>query len=266
MLPKIDELPVPLEPAQVLFVIKVMVVLAAIALAYKVVSRYLSTACKRLKIEKHVENAFRLILRIVTALIALTVLSDVFGLPVSWFIGGSALIGAAIGFGSSQTIGNLISGLYLIVTRPFNVNDYVKIGNIEGQVEEVSINYTTIYTPTYTMLKIPNVQVLNSRILNCTKGDLIDYTFTVNFSHDLSSEELIENCIQPAIDEFYEKHVNELPRKPECCLTTSDRLGKTFAIRMFFPKGRAKLLYDSQPALLRAVLDKWDAQRKAKSA
>ena len=65
------------------------------------------------------------------------------------FIGAAALIGTAIGFASSTTLGNFISGLYLLVTNPFNVGDYIMLPDlkIEGIVEEVSINYTKILTP-----------------------------------------------------------------------------------------------------------------------
>ena len=60
------------------------------------------------------------------------------------FIGMAALLGTAVGFASSSTIGNFISGLYLLVTNPFDVGDYVIFPDlkIEGIVEEISINYT----------------------------------------------------------------------------------------------------------------------------
>jgi hypothetical protein len=189
-------------------------------------------------------------------------LSGIFGLPITWLLGGSAFAGAAIGFGASQAIGNFLSGIYLIINRPFSVGDYVKIGNVEGQVEEISIAYTTIYTPTHNLLKIPNVQVLNSQILNSIKDDLIDYTFNVGFSHEIPNEALINNCIIPAIEEFYESHRERLPRKPEWSFATSDRSGRSFAIRIFFNRGEAKTLYNLQPELLQKIVDRWDSYKK----
>ena len=45
---------------------------------------------------------------------------------------GVAVIGAGvIGFGSSQTINNVAAGLYVIISKPFRVKDYVKIGDAE---------------------------------------------------------------------------------------------------------------------------------------
>ena len=59
---------------------------------------------------------------------------------------------------SSQTINNIVAGFYVIASRHFRVGDYVKIGDVEGQVEEISINYTKLYTPSFNLLVVPNVQ------------------------------------------------------------------------------------------------------------
>ena len=84
------------------------------------------------------------------------------------FIGAAALLGTAIGFASSSTIGNFISGLYLLVTNPFSVGDYVILPNlkVEGIVEEISINYTTILTPEGVHVLVTNQKLLGTIIKN----------------------------------------------------------------------------------------------------
>ncbi|MFW9779068.1 MAG: mechanosensitive ion channel domain-containing protein [Candidatus Heimdallarchaeota archaeon] len=84
------------------------------------------------------------------------------------FFGAAALLGTAIGFASSTTIGNFISGLYLLVTNPFNVGDYVMIPSFkaEGIVEEISINYTKILTPQGIHVIISNQKLLGASIFN----------------------------------------------------------------------------------------------------
>ena len=84
------------------------------------------------------------------------------------FIGAAALLGTAIGFASSSTIGNFISGLYLLVTNPFNVGDYVILPNlkVEGIVEEISINYTSILTPEGIHVLIANQKLLGTIVKN----------------------------------------------------------------------------------------------------
>lgn len=125
-----------------------------------------------------------------------------------------------------------------MITRPFVVRDYVKVGDVEGEVREITINYTKIYTPAYNFVEIPNRKVLDATILNYPKGNVIDYTFQMGFPHDLTNKELIEKCIAPALEEFYEKYKDMLPRKPEFGMFKMDRLEREFSIRTLLPEGK----------------------------
>ena len=82
------------------------------------------------------------------------------------FIGSLALMGTAIGFASSSTIGNFISGLYLLITNPFDVGDYIILPNlkVEGIVEEISINYTSLLTPEGVHTMIANQKLIGTVI------------------------------------------------------------------------------------------------------
>ena len=231
--------------------------LFAIFIGYKLLSRFISRTGEEVKMEAHAMNAVRLILRVVSIMVTSMFLLSVWDLPTEWFVGSSALIGAFLGFGSSQTINNVVAGFYVLLTQPFKVKDYVRIGSLEGQVEEISINYTKLYTPTFNLLKIPNTQVMNNRILNLTHEGFIKYTFTVGFGHVVSNSVLMEKCIEPALDEFHRKYEDSQLRKPEAYLDASNRVGRTFLIRIFIPKGEAKDLYVLKPELLDMIMARW---------
>ncbi len=231
-----------------------------IFVSYKLSSRYVARLCKRLNTEAHVENAMRLALRIIAALALLGVLSSICGVPISIFLGGSALIGTVIGFGSSQTINNLVAGFYVMVTRPFTVKDYVKIGDVEGQVEEITFNYTKLYTPSMNLISVPNIQVLNSRIVNCTHEGLIKYNVLVSLPHDIHIDRLARKCLEPAIEGFYGKFQQDLVRKPEYFVDPPDFVRRTIRIRLFVPKGEAKKMYLLQPELIREIVALWDKE------
>jgi small-conductance mechanosensitive channel len=233
------------------------VVLAIISVGYKLLSRFISRTGKRIELEPHALNGVRLVLRVLAIMATTTLLFWLWELPTEWFVGTSALVGAFLGFGSSQTINNIVAGFYVLISQPFKVKDYVKIGDLEGQVEEIAINYTNLYTPTFNLLKVPNTQVMNSRILNITHEGFIKYTFTVGFDHSISNKNLLEDCLQPALDEFHITHEAKQLRKPEAYLDSSDRLGKQYLIRIFIPKGEAKDLYVLQPELLEKILEKY---------
>ena len=119
-----------------------------------------------------------------------------------------------------------------------------------------------LYTPTYNIAEIPNRKVLDSIILNYSgKKDIIDYSFKMGFPHlkSKTNKELLECCIKPTIDKFFEKHKDVLPKKPEASMSNMDRLGREVTIRMFFPEGRINDFYDLQPALMQNIVTSWDS-------
>jgi small-conductance mechanosensitive channel len=78
----------------------------------------------------------------------------------------SLIIGAAIGIAIGHSVQNFVSGLYVIFTRPFHVEDYVRIDEAEGIVLEINMNYTTLLQPEGSEIKIPNGTVLDSNVTN----------------------------------------------------------------------------------------------------
>ena len=244
-------------------------IIVAIVIADRVIRRAITKYSQKLKMEKHGENILKLIARIVVSAAGLVALLSFFGVPTDWFIGVSALTGAAIGFASTQTVGNFLAGFYLMISRPFMVSDYVRIGDTEGEIREITINYTKIYSPTYNITEIPNRRVLDSTILNYSyKKNIIDYSFPMGFPHPekMPSTDLIEHCIKPAIETFYSRYKDFLPRKPEVSMSKMTRLERSFLIRMFFPEGKIETFYNLQPELMQDIVDRWDARKAGKSA
>lgn len=244
-------------------------IIVVMIIADRVIRRAVAKYSQKLKMDKHAENILKLITRIIVFAAGLVASFSLFGISTDWFIGVSALTGAAIGFASTQTVGNFLAGFYIMISRPFMVNDYVKIGDVEGEVREITINYTKIYSPTYNITEIPNRKVLDNTILNYSdRRNIIDYSFPMGFPHPekMPSTDLIEHCIMPAIEAFYNRHKDILPRKPEVSMSKMTRLERSFLIRMFFPEGKIETFYDIQPELMQDIVDRWDARKAGKNA
>lgn len=235
-----------------------LVSIIVIYVVYRSIMGAIKNKGKEIGLEPHVINILRLLVRVVVIIIVFIVIMTIFDISSDLFLGASALIGAALGFGSSQTINNVVAGFYVLISQPFKVKDYVKIGDLEGQVEEISINYTNLYTPTFNLLKVPNTQVMNSRILNLTHEGVIKYTFTISFGHEHTEEQLTKKVIAPAIKDFCDLYCNLDLRPPEAYLETANRLEKVYLIRIFIPKGEAKVLYTLQPELIESVMRYFD--------
>jgi hypothetical protein len=90
---------------------------------------------------------------------------NLFKAPLETFFGISALLGVVISFGSAQWVSNFISGLYILIVRPFSVHDFIGLSpEVEGEVMEVSINYTKIKTIDGIYHLVPNRIFLKANI------------------------------------------------------------------------------------------------------
>ncbi len=233
-------------------------------IVYKSIMGIIKRKGNEIGLEPHIINILRLIVRVVAIVLASTIIMSIFDISSDLLVGGSALLGAALGFGSSQTINNVVAGFYVLISQPFKVKDYVKIGDLEGQVEEIAINYTSLYTPTFNLLKVPNTQVTSSKILNLTHEGVIKYTFTIGFSHDYTELDITKKVIEPSIKEFCELYCSLDLRPPEAYLETANRLEKIYLFRIFIPKGEAKVLYTLQPELIEVVMRNFDKLKAGK--
>jgi small-conductance mechanosensitive channel len=241
-------------------VILFVLLIAAVAIALeRIFTRYLSRFAKRIKMQRSSSNNLLLTFRITILIGALLAISRVGGLQAEWIISFSAIGGAALGFASQKTIGNFIAGLYLLAARPFTIEDYVRIGTVEGIVQEITINYTKVLTIGNNMVSISNLQILDRDITNYTlqstkNFDLYCYTFEIGFDHTVATEK-----IATIFQEVFERHVHSLPKKPSYMLTRSSAFERVYAVYLCVE--HPEDIFTLRPQIAEEVFKRWDMER-----
>lgn len=83
-------------------------------------------------------------------------------------LGVAALFGTAVGFASTNTIGNFLAGVYILLIRPFSIGDYVIFPGLgaEGRIREITINFTKIEGVNGNITLFTNNSLLNQQIIN----------------------------------------------------------------------------------------------------
>lgn len=110
--------------------------------------------------------------------------------PVFALIGGASFI---LAFAFQDTLGNLASGLMIMVNRPFDEGEYVDIGGVAGTVKAVSIVATTVTTPDNQVIVIPNKNVWGNVIRNVTTSETrrVDLTFGIGYDDDIEKAQRV---------------------------------------------------------------------------
>ncbi|MEG1026486.1 mechanosensitive ion channel family protein [Flavobacterium plurextorum] len=104
------------------------------------------------------------------------------------FKGVSVFVGVLFSLGSSNAIANMVAGLVITYMRPFKIGDFIKIGDVSGEVIEKTALVTRIRTPKFEDITIPNSTVLSSTSTNYSSntkqvnnGLLIHTTVTIGY-------------------------------------------------------------------------------------
>ncbi len=113
-------------------------------------------------------NGLKIILRFLVILIIVVAAFTIFEESDQFILSLSSISGILIGFASTEIVGQIVSGLILITSKPFLIEDLVKIDKYEGVVEEINLNHTIVRQFDGTMVKIPNKKLMDSQFLNYT--------------------------------------------------------------------------------------------------
>lgn len=92
----------------------------------------------------------------------------ILGIDLSVLLGAAGILTVAIGFASQTSASNLISGLFLMVERPFVVGDLIKVAELTGTVISVDPLSVKLRTFDNLLVRIPNETVLKSNVTNLT--------------------------------------------------------------------------------------------------
>ena len=86
------------------------------------------------------------------------------------FQGVSVFMGLIFTFGSSSIIGNVMAGMLMTYMRPFRNGDYIKVGDIVGEVVEKNVLVTRIRTRKNEIVTIQNSNMLSAQTSNYTEA------------------------------------------------------------------------------------------------
>ncbi|MDO6501290.1 mechanosensitive ion channel family protein [Shimia thalassica] len=130
--------------------------------------------------------------------------------PMFAVFGGLSFI---LGFALQDTLGNLASGLMIMVLKPFDTGDYIEISGASGNVDAMSIVSTQIRTFDNQIIVVPNSKIWGDVITNVSaaKTRRVDLVFGIAYSDNASQavevlKGLVANdprCLKEPVPEIF---------------------------------------------------------------
>ncbi|MBB3700327.1 mechanosensitive ion channel [Flammeovirga yaeyamensis] len=153
------------------------------------------------------------------------------------FKGISVFVGVLLSIGSTSVITNAISGIVITYMRRFKIGDWIKVGDVMGEVVERSMFVTRLRSPKNEIITLPNSKISDSQTINYSQPInryklIIHTTVTIGYDvpwrkvHEMLKEsaEMTDGLIageipfvlQTSLDDYYVSYqLNAYTKQPE---------------------------------------------------
>lgn len=87
------------------------------------------------------------------------------------FLAGAGVISLVAGLASQQALSNIVSGIFLVIFKPFRINDKITINGFIGTVEDINLRQVVLKDAENNRIIIPNSVISNQIIVNTNMHD-----------------------------------------------------------------------------------------------
>ncbi len=109
----------------------------------------------------------------------------------------ASALSVGIGFGLQNIVSNFVSGLILLVERPFKVGDWIVSGASEGIVKRISVRATEIETFRKQSIIVPNSELINASLGNWThRNRLARSEIPISVSYESDPSEVMDILLE----------------------------------------------------------------------
>ncbi|NPA42274.1 MAG: mechanosensitive ion channel family protein [Aquificae bacterium] len=114
------------------------------------------------------------------------------GINVSALLASLGLGGLAFALAARDTAANLFGGLTILADKSMKVGDWVKIGSVEGIVEDIGLRTTKIRSFEKSYITVPNQYISNQPLENFSRRNVRRIKMTIGITYDTSREQVVK--------------------------------------------------------------------------
>jgi len=126
------------------------------------------------------------------------------GINVSALIASLGLGGLAFALAAKDTAANLFGGLTVLADKSMKVGDWIKIGDVEGIVEDIGLRTTKIRSFEKSLIIVPNQFLANQSLENFSRRNVRRIKMTIGLTYSTTREQMVK--ILKEIREMLKNH------------------------------------------------------------
>jgi small-conductance mechanosensitive channel len=105
------------------------------------------------------QNVFIGVSRVIIVLLVILMILTELRVEIGPILAGSAIVGVALGFGAQWLIKDLIAGIFVLLENQYRVGDVVKIADVTGLVEDITMRKTVLRDLDGIVHHVPNGEI-----------------------------------------------------------------------------------------------------------
>jgi len=192
-----DFFALPLVKYSIITIATLLVALVISKILRILIDRFIKLSSKKLRVDY---TQFNFLKNAVTFFVFLAAIIFIFysipklkALSITMFAGAGILTAIAL-FASQQAFANIVSGVFIVIFKPFRVNDLVDVGSLpKGRVEDITLRHTVIRNFENRRMIIPN-SVISSEIL--VNSNIVDETICNFIEMGISYDSDIDKAME----------------------------------------------------------------------
>jgi len=136
---------------------------------------------------KHLKMVVRRAIVYSGAIVIIMLVLKTLGVDAGALFGAAGVIGIVLGIASQTSIGNIVSGIFLVSERSFEIGDLVRVGDKLGVVDSVDLLSIKLKTLDNLLIRIPNQTIISTELTNITRYPIrrMDIVVSVAYKEDL---------------------------------------------------------------------------------
>ena len=141
-------------------------------------------AAESASVSEHQEEMLRRTIQLTVYTLVVLVTIGLFTDNVGSLLVGAGFLGIVVGMAARQTLGAALAGFVLMFSRPFEVGDWVTIGEYDGTVTEISIINTRMRSFDGEVVTIPNDEVRSTVVIDRSQRNMLRIEIDIGVDYD----------------------------------------------------------------------------------
>jgi len=143
-----------------------LAVLAATLVLARVAQRATVASLQRSRLNRNLILLTGRLIYVVALVIGIIVILAVWGTGLVLPVALVGVLTVALSLALQDILRNLVSGVYLLIERPFVIGDYITIAPFSGEVEDIQLRVTSLRSLDGERVLIPNAMLFTSAVVN----------------------------------------------------------------------------------------------------